>query len=77
MNPSAIAAVFRRVIAEQSQIKEIGRPREKFEGGEVAFVERAGVRPNPASAMFFQKTNDLRLMPCGMAELDRETEIAR
>ena len=77
MDAPAVAIVFRGVIAEQAQIKEIGRARQEFEGREIAFVQRAGVGPNPADAVFLEKANELRTMPAGMAKLDRKTEIAR
>ena len=77
MDVLAVAIVFGRVIAKQPQVEEIGRARQKFEWREIAFVQRTGVGPNPADAIFFQKTNDLRPMPAGMAEFDRETKIAR
>ena len=77
MNVFAVAFVFRRVIAEQSQIKKIGRARQKFERREIAFVQRGGIGPDPADAMFFQKMNDLGTMPGWMTKLDRETKILR
>ena len=49
----------------------------KFEGRLVAFVQRAHVGPDPADAMFLEKPNEMRPMPAGMAEFDRETKIAR
>ena len=33
----------------------------------------AGVGPNPTDTVFFEKMNELRAMPAGMTELDRET----
>ena len=77
MKMSAVTIVFRGVIAKQAQIDEIGCARQKFERREVAFIQRTRVGPHPADAMFFQKPNDLRPMPAGMAEFDRETKIPR
>ena len=72
-----VAIVFCGVIAEKPKIKKIGRAREKFERREVPFVERTGVGPNPANAMFFQQADNLRPMPAGMTKFDRETKISR
>ena len=77
MHVFPIAIVFGGVIAEKPQIKKIGRAREKFERREVPFVERTGVGPNPANAMFFQQADNLRPMPAGMTKFDRETKISR
>ena len=77
MHVLPVTIVLRGIIAEQAQIKEVGRAREEFEGREIAFVQRRRVGPDPADAMFFEKTNHLRPMPAGMAKLDRKTEIAR
>src|SRR5207244_10565772 len=72
-----IAIVFRAVVAEEAQIKKIGRARQEFERREIAFVQRAGVGPNPADPVFLEKMNDLRTMPGGVTELDRKAEVAR
>ncbi len=77
MNSPAVPIVFRGVIAEKAQIKKVGRARKEFERREIPFVQRAGVGPNPADAVFLEKANDLRTMPAGMAKLDREAEVAR
>ena len=76
MNPLAIDVIFRRIVTEETQIEKIGRARQEFEGCEISFVERAGVGPDPANAMLFQKANNLRPMPSGVAKLDSETKIA-
>ena len=65
----------RRVIAKQAQIDEIGCARQKFEWREIAFIQCAGVRPHPANAVFFQKPNDLRPMPSGVAKFNRVAKI--
>ena len=77
MDALAGAIVFRGVIAEKPQIKEVGRARQEFERREIAFVQWAGIGPNPADAVLFQEADDLRTMPAGMAELDRKPEVAR
>lgn len=77
MHVLPVAIVFCGVIAEKPQIKKIGRAREEFERREIPFVQRTGVGPNPAYAMFFQQVDNLRPMPAGMTKLDRETKIFR
>ena len=77
MQMCSVGAVFRRVIAEQPEIKKIGRARQKLERREIAFVERAGVGPNPADAIFFEQADDLGAMPAGMTEFNRETKCPR
>src|SRR5436190_13754508 len=77
MDSSTVAIVFRAVIAEEAQIQKIGRARQEFERREIAFVQRAGVGPNPADAVFLEKMNELRTMPAGVTELDRKAEVAR
>src|SRR5437588_1308766 len=77
MDALAVAAVFGGVVAEQTEIKEIGRVREEFEGREVAFIQWSGIGPHPADAVFFEEPNDLRTVPAGMPEFDGETKIAR
>ena len=72
-----VVIVFCGVIAEKPKIKKIGCARQKFERREIPFVERTGVGPNPANAMFFQQTDSLRPMPAGMTKFDRETKIFR
>jgi outer membrane protein assembly factor BamD len=76
MHVPAIAIVLRGVIAEEAQIKEVGRARQEFEGREIAFVQRTGVGPYPANAVFLEKVNDLRAMPPAMAKLDRKAKVA-
>ena len=51
--------------------------RQEFERREIAFVQAAGVGPNPADAVFLEKVNDLRTMPAGVTELDRKAEVVR
>src|SRR5947207_233621 len=77
MNSSTVAIVFRTVVTEETQIQKIGCPRQEFERREIAFVQRAGVGPNPADTMFLEKMNDLWTMPAGVTELDRKAEVAR
>src|SRR2546421_11996878 len=54
MKMLSIGAVFGGVIAEQPQIKKIGRAREKLEWSKVTFVERSGVGPNPTDTTFLK-----------------------
>src|SRR5438477_13154198 len=72
VNEFSGAVIFCRVIAEQAQIKEIGRARQKSERREIALVERAGIGPNPADARLFEQANNLRPMPAGMTKFNRE-----
>jgi len=77
VNEFSGAVIFGRVIAEQAQIKEIGRARQKFEGREIALVKRAGIGPNPANAALFEQANNLRPVPAGMTKFNRETKTFR
>jgi len=77
VNASAVAIVFRGVIAEKAKIKEVGRVRKEFERREIALVQSAGVGPNPANPVFFQEPDDLRTVPAGMAKLDGKPEAVR
>ena len=77
MHEKTLAIVLGCIIAEQAQIKNIGRAREKFEWREIAFVQRTGVRPNPADAALLEQSDDLRPVPAGMAKLDREPKTFR
>ena len=77
MEMLAVAVVLRRIIAEKAQINEVAGGGKKFEGREIAFVERAGVGPDPADAIFFQEMNVLGAMPAGVAKLDGEAKIRR
>lgn len=69
---TAIGVIFRGIIAQQSEVKEIGRTRQKFEWRQVTFIQRTGVGPDPADVIFFEQPNDLRAVPSAMAEFDRE-----
>src|SRR5437762_12713403 len=64
----------RRIVPEQTQVEKIGSARAEFEWRKVAFVERAGIGPDPADTIFFQKTDDLRSMPAGMPKFNRKTK---
>src|SRR3984893_9607855 len=77
MNVFSRVVVLSRVIAEQAEIKKIGRLRQKFERREIAFVERTDVGPNPANAILFQQPDDLRPVPVGMTKFNREPEAFR
>src|SRR4030095_15699712 len=77
MDVAAIDIVFRCVIAKQSQVKKIGRARQKFEGRKISLVERSGIGPYPADAVLFQQPDKLRSMPAGVAKFDRKPEISR
>ena len=63
MDVLAARIVFRRIIAQESQVDEVSGGGEKFEGREIPFVERTGVGPNPADAIFFEQPNVLRPVP--------------
>src|SRR2546421_8704498 len=73
----ASAVVFRRVVAQQTDVEKIGRARLKFERREIAFVQRRGVGPDPANTVFFQQMNELRAVPAGMPKLDGKAKIPR
>ena len=77
MDALAARIVFCQSVAEQAQIKKIGRDRLELEGRLVAFVQRAHVGPDPAEAMFLQQPDEMWPMPAGVAEFDRETKIRR
>src|SRR5207249_11613565 len=77
MNVSSIDVVFRCIIPEQTQVEKVGGARKEFEWRKVAFVERAGIGPDPADTIFFQKTDDLRSMPPGMPKFNSETKTPR
>ena len=77
MNEEAVAIVLRRIIAEQPQVKKIGRARQEFKGREISFIERAGIGPDPANPMLFQETNDLWPMPAGVTKFNSEAKISR
>ncbi len=77
MQALARAIVFRRVIAEQAEVNEIGRVRPRLERREIALVQRADIGPDPADAMFFEQADELRAMPARVAEFEREPKIAR
>src|SRR5438552_18436911 len=72
-----IGIVFRCVIAEQTQIEKICDARQEFERSKVSFVERSGIGPHPANAIFFQKTDDLRPKPSSMTKFNSEPNIVR
>lgn len=77
MDPLAARIVLRRVITQEPEIKKVGRAREEFEGRKIAFVQWARVGPDPADAVFFQETDDLRPVPAGMTKLYGKAKIAR
>jgi len=72
VNKFARAIVLGRVVAEHSQIKEIGRAWQKFERREIAFVKRAGVGPNPTNATLLEQPYDVRTVPACVPEFDCE-----
>src|ERR1700693_2253693 len=74
MNEFAGVVIFGRVIAEQTEIKKIGRPRQKLERRKIAFIERTGVGPNPANAVLFQQPDDLRPVPAGVTKFNGKSE---
>src|SRR5207249_4708904 len=69
--------VFRCIIPEQTHVEHIGGARKEFEWRKVAFVERAGIGPDPADTIFRQKTDDLWSMPAGMTKFNRKTKTPR
>src|SRR6266446_8567405 len=77
MDEKAVAIVLGRVIAEHTQIKKVGRPRQKFERRKIAFIERTAVRPNPTDAVLFQQPDDLWPVPAGVTEFNGEPETFR
>jgi hypothetical protein len=77
VNKFAAAIIFGRVIAEQTQIKKIGRSRQKFERRKVAFIERTGVGPNPTDAILFQQPDDLWPVPAGVTKFNGKPETLR
>src|SRR2546428_6736124 len=77
MNKQAVLVVFGGVIAQQSQVNEVSGKRQKLEWRQIAFVQRRGVRPDPGDAAFLEQTDNLRPVPPGMPELDREAKVPR
>jgi len=77
VNEFAGAVIFGRVIAEQTQIKQIGRPRQKFERRKIAFIERTGVGPNPTDAVLFQQSDDLWPVPASVTKFNGKPEPFR
>ena len=77
MNVATVHVVFGRVIAEQAQVEKICRARQEFKRGKISFVQRSGIGPRPANAIFFQQTDELRPMPSGVSKFDCEPEIPR
>src|SRR6266705_927785 len=77
MDVATIDIVFRCVIAKQTQIEKIRGARQEFEWSKFSLVEGSRICPHPANATFFQKPDDLRPMPSGMTEFNREAEIPR
>src|SRR5262245_7834986 len=76
MNMLAVAVVFRGVIAEKTQIKEISCARQKLEWSKIAFIERARVSPNPTDSVLLEKMDNLGTMPASMTKLDCKTKLA-
>ena len=77
MDMATVNVVFRRVIAEQTQVEKICRARQEFKRRKISFVQRSGIGPYPANAICFEETDDLRPMPSGVSKFDREPEIPR
>src|SRR5256885_9337499 len=77
MDKKAVAIVLGRVIAEQPEVKKIGRSRQKFERRKIAFIERTSVGPNPANAVLFQQPDDLRPVPAGMTKFNGKPKTLR
>lgn len=77
MDPLAVAIVLVQCVTEQTKVKKVGRNRLELEGRLVAFVQGAGVGPNPADAVFFEQVNNGALVPARMTELNREPKIRR
>ena len=75
MDVPAINIVFGCVIAKQTEIEKVGRARQEFERRKISFVKWSGVRPHPANAMFFQKSDELWPMPSGVTKFNCKTEI--
>ena len=77
MDEKAVAIVLGRVIAEHTQIKKVGRPRQKFERRKIAFIERTAVGPNPTDAVLFQQPDDLWPVPAGVTKFKGKPETFR
>src|SRR5205814_1957200 len=61
----------------KAKVNEIGCGGQKLERRKIPFVQRTGIGPDPADPVFFQEPDVLGSMPAGIAEFDREPEIAR
>src|SRR5262245_65684964 len=77
MDVAAIDVVFRRIIAEQAQVKKIRGARQKFERCKISLVERGSICPDPADAVLFQEPDKVWPMPAGVAKFNRKPEISR
>jgi len=77
MQMAAIDIVFGCIVAKQTQVKKIGRARQKFERCKVSFVERSRVGPDPADTVLFRQPNKLGPMPAGVAKFNGKPEIPR
>lgn len=75
MNVFPIGGIFCGVVAKQSQIQKIRCAREELKWRQVALVQRSGIGPDPADAVFFQKINNLWPVPAGMTKFDGESKI--
>jgi len=62
---------------EQTQIKKIGRARQKFERRKIAFIERTGVGPNPRDPILFQQPNNLGPMPASVTKFNGKSKALR
>ena len=67
MEVLAVRVVFGGVIAEKTEVNEIGRGGQELERREIAFVQRARIGPDPADSMFFHETDVLGPMPARIA----------
>ena len=72
-----VDVVLGRVIAQQPQVQQVSRARQKFEWREISLVKRRSVRPDPADTILFQQPDELRPMPAGMTKFNGKPEIPR
>src|SRR5947209_459544 len=74
MSAAAGGTIFCRQITEQTDVKKIGRLRQKLERPAVLLGKRTGVIPDPADPVLFEKVDNARQVPFAFAKFHSVTE---
>jgi endonuclease III-like uncharacterized protein len=77
MDMVAINVVLRRIIAQQTQVKKVGRAWQKFERRKVSLVQSGGIGPDPADSILLQHADKLWAVPSRVPKFNGKPEIAR